>query len=86
MHLMYVDESGDPGFPKPGEEFPVAGGPSRSFLRAGVVVHSWKWSRIDAQIADFKKAWGLGRVDIQVIQQRSAASWTKPRKFRAVFS
>jgi hypothetical protein len=27
-----------------------------------------------------------GRVDIQVIQQKRAASWTKPMKFRAVFS
>lgn len=60
MHLMYVDESGDSGYPKPGADFPTAGGPSRRFVRAGVIVHSWKWAAIDQRIADFKKAHGLG--------------------------
>jgi|GEM_PF-6566484 len=56
MHLMYVDESGDTGFPKPGALFPDTGGPTRQFVRSGVIVHSWKWQQVDHAISQFKRA------------------------------
>lgn len=54
MHLMYVDESGDPGYPQPGLPFPPSGGPTRYFARAGVVVHDHRWRKVDSVIAQFK--------------------------------
>ncbi|UCC30467.1 MAG: DUF3800 domain-containing protein [Phycisphaerales bacterium] len=58
MHLMYVDESGDCGYP-PSGDFPLTGGPTRFFVRAGVVLHGWKWMHIDKRIADLKQSGGL---------------------------
>lgn len=58
MHLMYVDEAGDPGHPKSGDST-SSGGPTRFFLRAGVVLHGWKWMRVNKMIADFKRSRGL---------------------------
>jgi hypothetical protein len=55
---MYVDESGDPGYPRSGD-FPARGGPTRFFVRAGVVVHGWKWMQVNKMIADFKRSRGL---------------------------
>ena len=54
MHLMYVDESGDTGFPKPGQGFPLTGGPTPWFVRAGVIIHSWKWAGVHERICQFK--------------------------------
>lgn len=54
MHLMYVDESGDTGYPKAGCGFPATGGPTPWFVRAGVIVHSWKWAGIHERICQFK--------------------------------
>ena len=59
MHLMYVDESGDCGYPAAGDSFPSTGGPTRYFVRAGVVLHGWKWMQVHQQIADFKDSHGL---------------------------
>lgn len=56
MHLMYVDESGDNGYPQPGQEFPTTGGPTPLFVRAGVIVHSWKWAGIEKRISQFKES------------------------------
>lgn len=50
MHLMYVDESGDPGFGK---------GASPRYVRAGVIVHGWKWKVVDERIRAFKRTRGL---------------------------
>lgn len=50
MHLMYVDESGDPGL---GE------GSSARYIRVGVVVHGWKWREVDERIRTFKLTRGL---------------------------
>jgi len=57
MHLMYVDESGDSGYPK-GLGFP-ASGPTPFFVRVGVVLHGWHWRKVDQMIADFKRVRGL---------------------------
>ncbi len=50
MHLMYVDESGDPGF---------SDGSSTQFVRVGVVVHGWQWRAVDERIRTFKLSRGL---------------------------
>lgn len=59
MYLMYVDESGDTGFPAEGQTFPENGGPTRLFVRAGVVVHGWEWWAVNETIAKFKQSRGL---------------------------
>jgi hypothetical protein len=53
---MYVDESGDNGYPSPGTPFPNTGGPTPYFARAGVIVHSWKWCGVDQRICQFKES------------------------------
>jgi hypothetical protein len=55
MHLMYVDESGDAGFP-PSGLVAVRGGSSERYVRVGVIVHAWKWPATDLAIANFKRA------------------------------
>lgn len=55
MHIMYVDESGDPGFPRtPASDW--GSGPTTHFVRAGAIVHGWKWANINDRLANFKKA------------------------------
>ena len=49
MHLMYVDESGDPGMD--------AG--SERYVRVGVIVHASKWLQTDRVVAQFKRARNL---------------------------
>lgn len=58
MHILYVDESGDGGYPADGV-FPPGGGPTRYFVRAGVVVHAWKWFRVNQLLDNFKASRGL---------------------------
>lgn len=58
MHLMYVDESGDCGYPE-GSAFPATGGPTRYFVRAGVILHGWKWMQVHQMVADFKQSRGV---------------------------
>ena len=60
MHLMYVDESGDPGYSRSTTSKSV-GGPTPFFVRAGVVLHDWKWKRIHQVIAEFKQSRQLSR-------------------------
>ena len=50
MHLMYVDESGDPGFHPQSSE---------RYVRVGVVVHGWRWQSVDERITRFKITHGL---------------------------
>ena len=54
MHLMYVDESGDSGFPSSVRAFPTTGTPTRFFVRVGVIVHDWKWHVVNAKIDVFR--------------------------------
>jgi hypothetical protein len=53
---MYVDESGDNGYPAPGLPFPTTGGPTRWFVRAGVIIHSWQWAGVHDRICQFKSS------------------------------
>lgn len=58
MHIMYVDESGDPGFPK-GTADDWGSGPTTHYVRAGVIVHGWKWAKVNDRLVSFKKARNL---------------------------
>lgn len=55
---MYVDESGDPGFP-PSGLIAAQGGSSERYVRVGVIVHAWKWPQTDRTVAQFKQAHNL---------------------------
>jgi hypothetical protein len=53
LHIIYVDESGDDGFPA-NNIFLPNNTPSNKFIRTGLIIHDWKWKRINDTIADFK--------------------------------
>lgn len=53
MHILYVDESGDDGFPA-GNIFTSNVSPSNKFIRTGLIIHDWKWKRVNDAIADFR--------------------------------
>ena len=57
MHMMFVDESGDPGYP-PGGNWKGWGG-STHFARVGVIIHGWKWKAWNDRLASFKRNRGL---------------------------
>ncbi len=52
--MIYVDESGDCGFSANNTYTPNAT-PTRFFIRVGIIIHDWKWTRIDAAIKSFKQ-------------------------------
>ena len=53
MHILYVDESGDDGFPED-NIFSPENTPSNKFVRSGLIIHDWKWKKTNDIIADFK--------------------------------
>lgn len=57
MHMMFVDESGDPGYP-PGGNWKGWGG-STHFARVGVIIHGWKWKAWNDRLIHFKRSYGL---------------------------
>ncbi|RPI62733.1 MAG: hypothetical protein EHM48_03610, partial [Planctomycetaceae bacterium] len=52
MHMMFVDESGDPGYPPDGN-WKTWGG-STHFVRVGVIIHGWKWKAWHKLLMAFK--------------------------------
>jgi len=56
MHMMFVDESGDPGYPANGWR---GWGGSKLFARVGVVIHGWKWKAWNERLLQFKFDRGL---------------------------
>lgn len=58
MHLMYVDEAGDPGYPEDGV-FREQRGPSERYIRVGAIVHGWKWNSTNSLVSEFKLAHGF---------------------------
>ena len=46
MHIMYVDESGDPG---------IQGSPSRYYVLSGIVIHELRWLDCLNQIINFRR-------------------------------
>lgn len=57
MHMMFVDESGDPGYPRNGNWNRWQG--SRLFVRVGAIIHGWKWQAWNNRLAAFKQTRGL---------------------------
>lgn len=57
MHMMFVDESGDPGYPDNGDWRRWGG--SKLFIRVGVVIHGWKWKAWHERLRQFKYNRGL---------------------------
>lgn len=56
--MMFVDESGDAGFPRDGQWQEWGG--SKSFSRVGVIIHGWRWQSWNNTLIQFKKSAGLG--------------------------
>ena len=57
MHMMFVDESGDPGYPPRGDW--KGWGGSTHFARVGVIIHGWKWRAWHNLLMTFKANHGL---------------------------
>lgn len=57
MYMMFVDESGDPGYPADGKWSDFGG--SKIFAKVGVVLHGWKWKAWNDRLLQFKKRNGL---------------------------
>ncbi len=57
MYMMFVDESGDPGYPADGDWKKWRG--STHFARVGVVIHGWRWKGWNERLMSFKRNRGL---------------------------
>jgi hypothetical protein len=57
MHMMFADESGDPGYPCNGNW--INWGGSNHFARVGVIIHGWKWKTWNERLVTFKNSRGL---------------------------
>jgi len=57
MFMMFVDESGDPGYPADGNWSRFGGSPM--FARVGAIIHGWKWKGWNERLIDFKRRNGL---------------------------
>ena len=55
--MMFVDESGDPGYPPAGKW--AGWGGSTHFARVGVIIHGWKWKAWNDRLTSFKRNRGL---------------------------
>lgn len=57
MYMMFVDESGDPGYPSKGGW--KSWGGSRLYGRVGAIIHGRKWKAWNSRLNTFKKNRGL---------------------------
>ena len=57
VYMMFVDESGDPGYPSGGHW--AGWGGSTHFARVGVIIHGWKWKAWNDRLIHFKRSYGL---------------------------
>ncbi|KFN37946.1 hypothetical protein KN63_07065 [Smithella sp. F21] len=57
MYMMFVDESGDPGYPADGNWSRWGG--STHFARVGLIIHGWKWKAWNDRLMSFKRNRGL---------------------------
>jgi hypothetical protein len=55
--MMFVDESGDPGYPKDGN-WKTFGG-SKIYTRLGLIIHGWRWKLWNEKIVALKQNRGL---------------------------
>src|SRR6266498_301895 len=58
MYLMFVDESGDPGYPKKSGNWAGWKG-TKVFVRVGLIIHGWKWKSWNERMVSFKRNRGL---------------------------
>jgi len=64
MHILYVDESGDDGFPQSGT-FVDHTTPTKYYIKAGLVIHDLKWHSLNRSIEDFKHSYRIP-VDVEL--------------------
>jgi hypothetical protein len=81
--MLFVDESGDPGYPKDGKWKNFGG--SALFTRVGVVIHGWKWKAWNRRLLQLKRAYGLlWNDEIKAGYVRNGkgcfVGWTKARR------
>jgi hypothetical protein len=57
MHMMFVDESGDEGYPEDGVWSGWGG--STLFVRVGAIIHGGRWRALNERLKDFKRNKGL---------------------------
>jgi len=84
MHMMFVDESGDTGYPHDGDWTDWKG--STHFARVGVIIHGWKWKAWNDKLTNFKKNRGLTwDVEIKAAHLRKGqgffAGWERERRY-----
>lgn len=83
MHIMYVDESGDPGFPTDGDWSRFEG--SKLYTRVGAIIHGWKWKTWDQRVRQFKSENGLPwNAELKASDLRRGKGvflgWSQPRR------
>jgi len=83
MHMMFVDESGDPGYPEGGGWRRWGG--SRFFARVGLIIHGWKWKAWNERLLRFKQNRGLtwdDEIRASDIRRgkRAFVGWEQPRR------
>lgn len=83
MYMMFVDESGDPGYPPDGKWAHWGG--SVLYTRAGAIIHGWKWKTWNTKITQFKNNHGLtwdAEIKASHIRRGEGAfvGWDKPRR------
>lgn len=83
MYMMFVDESGDPGFPKNDVWKKHEG--STHFIRVGAILHGWKWKTWNQRLADLKVNRGLtwdSELKASHIRRGEGAfvGWDRPRR------
>lgn len=83
MHMMFVDESGDVGYP-PNGNWSNWGG-TKLFVRVGVIIHGWKWKAWNDRLLQFKKNRGLtwdAEIKASDIRRglRSFVGWDRNRR------
>jgi hypothetical protein len=85
MYMMFVDESGDPGYPADGKWANFGG--SKIFAKVGVILHGWKWKAWNDRLMQFKKRNGLAWNDeIKASHIRKGkdcfVGWDSVRRFK----
>jgi hypothetical protein len=83
MHMMFVDESGDPGYPADGDWTRWRG--SKTYARVGLIVHGWKWKAWNEKLVNFKNTRGLDwdeEIKASHLRRGQGAfvGWDEPRR------